>query len=268
MKKQTYGFIGCGNMGGALCRAFAKNAAGSLAVSDANREKAAALAAEVGAQLSENRALAAEAHFLFLGVKPQYLADMLSGIADVLAARKDDFVLVSMAAGVSVAAVRQMAGGAYPVIRIMPNTPVFAGQGMILYTMEGVPEMDRAAFLSDLSAAGRADELPERLIDAAGALSGCGPAYVYLFAEGLADGAVACGLPRDKAQLYAAQTLRGAAELLLTGQDPAVLKNAVCSPGGTTIAGVRALEEKAFRAAAMDAVIAAYERTAALMKKD
>ena len=130
-----------------------------------------------------------------------------------------------------------------------------------------VSEEQIEVFQNALSAAGILDRIPEDKIDAASALSGCGPAFVYLFAEALADGAVECGLPRDKAMLYAAQTLSGASKLLLTsGKHPGALKDAVCSPGGTTIAGVHALENSAFRAAAMSAVTAAYEKTLKLKK--
>ena len=137
---------------------------------------------------------------------------------------------------------------------------------MILYDVNNaVTDREIQGFLNGLSAAGRLDRIPERLIDAAGSLSGCGPAFVYLFAEALADGGVECGLPRDKALLYAAQTLLGAGKMLLeTGKHPGVLKDAVCSPGGTTIAGVHALENGAFRADAMNAVKAAFEKTQAL----
>ena len=115
--------------------------------------------------------------------------------------------------------------------------------------------------------AGKLDPIPEDKIDAASALSGCGPAFVYMFAEALSDGAVECGLPRDKAMLYAAQTLLGAAKLLKeSGKHPGALKDAVCSPGGTTIAGVHALEDGAFRASTMNAVKRAYERTLELKK--
>ena len=122
-------------------------------------------------------------------------------------------------------------------------------------------------FLDDMAFTGHMDQLPEHLIDAAGVVSGCGPAYMYMFAEALADGGVAGGLPRDKALLYAAQTLSGAAEMILqTGKHPGELKDAVCSPGGTTIAGVHALENGGFRSCAMDAVNAAYQRTLELKK--
>ena len=171
-----------------------------------------------------------------------------------------------MAAGVALADLRALAGVECPIIRIMPNTPAGVGQGMILYTAnDTVTSPMLEGFLGGLSHAGRFDPIPERLIDAAGAISGCGPAFVYLFAEALADGGVACGLPRDQAMLYAAQTLLGSAQMLLeSGRHPGQLKDAVCSPGGTTIAGVRTLENAAFRAAVMNAVIAAYEKTARL----
>ena len=193
-----------------------------------------------------------------------------AGIAPVLAARARAgrcFVLVTMAAGLTVARIREMAGADYPVIRIMPNTPCAIGKGMILCAAHGVTEAEKTAFCEGMAAAGRLDWLEEHLIDAGSAVSGCGPAFAYLFMEALADGAVECGLPRAKALEYAAQTLAGAAGLVLeSGQHPGALKDAVCSPGGSTIAGVHALEDGAFRATAIHAVVAAYEKTRALGK--
>jgi pyrroline-5-carboxylate reductase len=132
---------------------------------------------------------------------------------------------------------------------------------------ENVSEETEAAFVKSLSKGGLVQKIDEGKIDAASALHGCGPAFVYLFIEALADGAVACGLPRDTALSFAAKTVKGAAEMVLeTGKHPGALKDAVTSPGGTTIEGVRVLEEQGFRGAAMDAVIAAYEKTLALGK--
>lgn len=266
---EFYGFIGCGNMGAPLARAAAKTlTGGQIMLANRTPSKAEALAEELGCLVGENADVARQATTIFLGVKPQMMGDMLSGIAPVLAERKDRFVLVTMAAGLTIARIREMAGGDYPVIRIMPNTPASIGEGMILYTAEGVTDEEQERFLYNMAAAGRFDALPESLIDAGSAVSGCGPAFVYPFIEALADGAVACGLPRAKAQEYAAQTLVGAAKLVLeSGQHPGALKDAVCSPGGSTIAGVRALEQRGFRSAATEAVVAAYEKTKALGKQ-
>ena len=152
-----------------------------------------------------------------------------------------------------------------PVIRMMPNTPAAIGAGVVQYCGQGVTVEELDDFAALIAPAGLVDPVPEGMIDAASALSGCGPAFAYMFLEALADGGVACGLPRDKALAYAAQMLEGAARMVLeSGRHPGALKDAVCSPGGTTIQGVRTLEEQGFRAAAMDAVIAAYEKTVRL----
>ena len=265
--EEIVGFIGTGNMGGALARAAAREMQ-PQAILLANRTaaKAQALAAELGCRWGTNEAAARESALLFLGVKPQMMEEMLAEIAPVLAARQTPATLVTMAAGLTMARIQEMAGAAYPVIRIMPNTPVLVERGMILsdHTDNVSPEalnLLRAA----LARAGRLDPLPERLIDAGSAVSGCGPAFVDLFLEALADGGVLCGLPRDKAMLYAAQMVLGAAALTLeTAQHPGPLKDAVCSPGGSTIVGVQTLERRAFRSAVIDAVEAAYHKTQAL----
>ena len=267
MSQFTFGFIGCGNMGGALALAAAKSlSAERLAVCDADPSKTELLTKEGKATCADLSTVASESEYIFLGVKPQGMAGLFATLSPILQKRTKPFILVSMAAGIEISKIEQLAGGDCGVIRIMPNTPVAVGEGMILYDAnQAVTDKQIEVFLQGLSAAGRLDRIPERLIDAAGSLSGCGPAFVYLFAEALADGGVECGLPRDKALLYAAQTLLGAGKMLLeTGKHPGVLKDAVCSPGGTTIVGVHALEDGAFRANAMDAVLAAYERTQTL----
>ncbi len=263
----TIGFIGTGNMGGALARAAAKTTK-ELRLADHVHSLAETLAAELGCTACSNGEIAAECGMIFLGVKPQYMAAMLAELSPVLAKRTDAFVLVSMAAGVTMDSIRSMVGADYPVIRIMPNTPVRVGSGMILFDhTENVTEEAVAMFRTVLAQAGRLDPLPERLIDAGCALTGCGPAFVDLFLEALADGAVACGLPRDKAMTYAAQMVMGSAQLALeSGLHPGQLKDQVCSPGGSTIAGVRALEQYGFRSAVIEAVDAAYIRTCELGK--
>ena len=260
----TLGFIGVGSMGGALARAACRTLAPSqVLLTNRSMEKAQALAAELGcAAASSNDAIAQSAKFLFLGVKPQMMADMLAGIAPVLKARTDRFLLVSMAASLTIAELQKMAGGDYPVIRIMPNTPASIGEGMILYTCgEGVTKEEEQELLAAMAGAGKFSAIPERLMDAGSSVAGCGPAFVDLFIEALADGGVACGLPRAQALEFAAQMVAGSAKLVLeNGSHPGVLKDAVCSPGGTTIQGVRTLEKHGFRSAVMEAVIAACEK--------
>ena len=266
---KTFGFIGTGNMGSALARSAAKAlAAEDILLSDSYAPAAENVGQELGCKAVSVDTVAATADFIFLGVKPQVMQTMLTQIAPILAKRTDPFVLVSMAAGVSIADIRRMAGADYPVIRIMPNIPVSVGGGVILYdTTENVSREAAQYFGQNMRFAGLVDRLPEKLIDAGSALSGCGPAFACLFIEALADGAVACGLPRAQALSYAAQTLAGTANMLLaTGQHPGSLKDAVCSPGGSTIAGVGAMEQGAFRASVMDAVASAYQRTLELGK--
>lgn len=258
----TLGFIGTGNMGGALAQAAAKNNNNRLLLANRHPEKAQRLREKIGGELTDSRGAAAKADYIFLGVKPQMLEALFAEIRVSLSARSDRFVLVSMAAGTSMEKVQRLAGGDYPVIRIMPNTPVSIGEGMILYACsKELRQEEKNAFLEAMAAAGRFSPLEEKLIDAGSAVSGCGPAFVDLFIEALADGGVACGLPRAQALEYAAQMTAGSARLILeSGRHPGELKDAVCSPGGTTIQGVRTLEEAGFRAAVMNAVIAAYEK--------
>lgn len=257
-------FIGTGNMGGALARAVrAALPEAELYLSDRSREKAEALAEEIGAEVLDNVTAAERADYLFLGVKPQMLGNLSEEIGEITRARGSSVTLVSMAAGVPIARINELFGKTVPVIRIMPNTPVSVGKGLVLWCTNGTVQTGgKQDFRAMLAKAGVLSELPEGLIDAGCALSGCGPAFVCLFLEAMADGAVTCGLPRAQAMEYAAQTLLGTAALLLdTGKHPGELKDAVCSPAGSTIAGVRALEKGAFRADVMNAVIAAFERT-------
>lgn len=270
MMFQSIGFIGTGHMGAALARAAAKGAGDApIYLANRNPEKARRLAQELDCRETDNQTVARQCDLIFLGVKPQLMGQVLSDLAPVLAQRADRFVLASMAAGLSIQAIRDMAGGDYPVIRLMPNTPVAVGAGVIQYCAQGVSQEELGAFQILMAPAGLVDRINEELSDASSALSGCGPAFCALLIEALADGGVACGLPRDKAQLYTAQMVKGAAMLMLeTGIHPGAMKDGVCSPGGTTIQGVRILEEQGFRAAAMNAVIAAYEKTLSLGKKN
>ncbi len=260
-----YGFLGCGSMGGAIARAVSQATRDILLTDRSGRGRK--LAEQLGVTYTDAAEMAAQCDRIFLAVKPQMMEAALSPLREILQRRKP--LLITMAAGLSMEKIEAMAGGNLPVIRIMPNTPAMIGAGMTQYCRNSLvtSEME-TEFLSVLRFTGRLDKLDEHLIDAASALSGCGPAYMYLFLEGLADGAVACGIPRSKAYEYAAATMEGAARLVLeTGSHPGALKDAVCSPGGSTIQGVRVLEEKGLRAAAMDCVIAACEKSKRLGEK-
>ena len=263
------GFIGCGNMGGALAIAAANSIGGNFVyVSDADSEKAKEFADKNSVNVTTAKAVAEECDFIFLGVKPQVLKSVCSELAPAFKARKDHFVIVSMAAGVKLCDLEEMCEGNFPIIRIMPNIPASVGAGMILYTgNKTVTQEDFSEFLKSLEKAGMLDSIEESKIDAASAISGCGPAFVFMFIEALADGGVKCGLPRDKALLYAAETLFGASKMVIdTNEHPGKLKDAVCSPAGSTIEGVNALENGSFRADVMNAVDKAYKRTVELGK--
>lgn len=265
---ETIGFIGCGNMGAALARAAAKIIpAGDIMLANRTPEKAHALADELGARPARNQEVAQACDLVVLGVKPQNLADLFTEIGDTLRARTNRVVLVSMAAGRSIADIRALAGADLPVIRIMPNLPVAIGQGMTLYCASGVTDEELRSFLAAFAAAGQFCELPESLFDAGMAISGCGPAFVFMFLDALAQGGVACGLDEARARELAVQTIIGsAAQVAQSKATPVELTRAVCSPGGTTIEGVYALQRGNFTSTVMQAVQASYDKAAHIAK--
>ena len=257
------GFIGCGNMGGALAAAAAKYKDAEIRLFDKDEDKAKALAERIGGIVCDIDGVCA-CELVFLGVKPNIIPVVADEIAKKVAV--SGATVISMAAGIPLAKLAVMLGD-LPIIRIMPNTPAEVGYGMILYTANEKGADALPLFLEAMAAAGKFDAIDERLIDAASAISGCGPAFVYMFIEALADGGVMSGLPRDKAMLYAAETLIGAAEVVKqTGRHPGALKDAVCSPGGSTIEGVKALEDGKMRGTVSGAVVASYEKTVKLGK--
>ena len=260
----TFGFIGTGNMGGALARAARKRlSGGEILLANRSATKAEALAQELDCRAVDNAAVAAGADYIFLGVKPYMVAGLMEKIGPVLAARKDRFVLVSMAAAHTIPDQRERGCGDWPLIRIMPNTPALLGEGMTgvtydrgLFTEEEEQEI-RAFFQSF----GRMEYVEERLMSAVVCASGSSPAYVYMFIEALADGCVKNGLPRQAAYKMVAQAVLGSAKMVLeTGKHPGELKDMVCSPGGTTIEGLAALEENGFRGAIIKACDANFEK--------
>ena len=262
------GFIGAGNMGSALAKAT-KKAGCEVYIYDKDMVKAKLLASEIEAKCGDKEIIAETCDYIFLAVKPNIIPIAINEIKASLEKRSTPYTVVSMAAGVAIEKLEASFSPLKPaIIRIMPNTPVAYGKGMTLFTKNAcVSDKSIDSFKEIMSHSGRLDEITEKLIDAASAVSGCGPAFVYMFIEALADGGVECGLPRDKALLYAAETLIGAAETVKqSGKHPGELKDAVCSPGGSTIEGVLALEEGAFRSVSSSAVVAAYEKTLKLGK--
>jgi pyrroline-5-carboxylate reductase len=263
-------------MGTALMKGAAEIAGGGrIGFCDTDQAKAAAAAKDLGAAVYASPvAAAAKGDYVFLAVKPQALGGLLGEIAPVLGERLATGrppVLVSMAAGWPIGKIQSLAGKAgaaasVPTARIMPNTPALIRRGMIAMAVS--PELDAAKtgeLAALLGAAGMVDLVDEGYLDAVTGLSGSGPAFVYLLIEALADGGVRAGLPRDKALRYAARTVLGAAAMVEeTGKHPGELKDMVASPGGTTIAGLAALERGAFRGTVMDAVEAAWKRSVEL----
>lgn len=260
------GFIGAGNMGGALAKAAAVGGAEVL-LADRDREKAAALAAEIGGSVCANDEVVRKAEYVFLAVKPQQYADVLGELKAAFAERAGGFTVVSMAAGITTGKVRDLIGADCPVVRIMPNLPVSVGEGMVLYCTAGVDCDALDSLLQVMSRSGRWEAIDESLIDAGSALSGCGPAFVYLFIDALKKGGAACGLSDEQAALLAAQTVLGAAKLTIqSGREPSDLCRAVCSPAGSTIEGVNVLNASPFADQVAAAIAASYKRTIELGK--
>jgi pyrroline-5-carboxylate reductase len=253
-------------MGNALMKGAAAGGV-RIGFSDADTQKAERAAQALGGVVyASNTEAANRGDYVFLAVKPQVMPGVLTEIAPALQERLaagNPAVLVSMAAGWSIGNNQARVGERAPVVRIMPKTPALISRGMIALAASPEAGPEKTGRLEKiLGAAGLVDPVEEKYMDAVTALSGSGPAYVYLFIEALADGGVRAGLPRDKALRYAAQTVLGAAAMVQeTGKHPGELKDMVASPGGTTIAGVAALEHGAFRGAVMDAVEAAWKRS-------
>jgi len=257
-------FLGAGNMAGALLRGAVRRAGrdpSTLALTDIHSEARAALKTELGvAEFMSNAEACAWADEVVLAVKPQVLPGVLAEIASALG---PDKLVISIAAGVTLARLEQGLQGHAKLVRAMPNTPALVGEGATaLARGRGVSDEDFAQAQRLFSATGGVVTVEERLMDAVTGLSGSGPAYAFVAIEALSDAGVRVGLPRDVATKLAAQTLLGAAKLLLeSGEHPGKLKDMVTSPGGTTIAGVAALEREGLRAALIAAVEAATARS-------
>lgn len=267
--KYKIAFIGCGSMGSAML-------SGITGSGLAQPEEIIAAVPTEGSQerlrktygitvTADNAEAARNAEIVILAVKPAVVPSVAGELKDVLSAEQ---ILISVAAGISVAKLEELfmsmeLVGKIQIVRAMPNTPAAVGQAMTAAVPNAhiTPEnLDRAMKL--LGSFGRAEIVPESLMDTVTGLSGSGPAFIYMLIEAMADEAVREGMTRDKAYVFAAQTVLGSAQMVLsTGEHPGALKDKVCSPHGTTIAGVAALEHAGFRSAMMDGVRAAYERS-------
>lgn len=248
--------IGTGNMGQALVRGFLRQnliTGSSIRLFDTEQEKAAAFAGEIGAVTFESAALAVTgADIVLLAVKPQVIEQ---AIASFSAQMQDKTLLLSIAAGVSLKRLRLLTGPLPAIARVMPNTPAMVGSGVSAVCYDRASEQQRQYVESLLASCGLVFNIQEKQMDAVTGLSGSGPAYVMMMIEAMADGGVLEGLNRDAAIKMAAMTLMGSAQMVLeTGTHPAVLKDQVCSPGGTTIEAVMVLEESGLRAALINAV--------------
>jgi pyrroline-5-carboxylate reductase len=260
------GFLGAGKMATALATGFLNAGlvpANQLCAADPLAAAREHFAAETGAQtFATNLPAAQMANVLILATKPDQVAAALAEIAGVFK-QNQQFLLISIAAGVTLARLEGALPAGARVIRVMPNTPALVGAGASAYALGAhATAADGELAQQLLSAVGVALPVKESLLDAVTGLSGSGPAYVYQFIEALSDGGVAAGLPRDVATRLAAQTVLGGAKMVLeTGQHPGALKDQVTSPGGTTIEGLHELEKGRLRATVMSAVRAAADKS-------
>ena len=261
---KNIGFIGCGKMGQAIMAGMLKAEAvqpENLKVSTSRRITLAAIEQKYKVKGSlHNKEIAEWADLLFLAVQPSFHNKVLGEIKDSL---KKDVLIITMAAGVTLEQIEKELNRKVKVVRTMPNTPALVGEGMTAMCLNSaITETDLAEVQRLLNSFGKTEVINEDLMDAVPAISGSSPAYAYLFIEALADGGVRDGIPREQAYRMAAQALLGAAKMVLeTGKHPGSLKDDVCTPGGSTIEAVAALEANQFRASILQAMQACTNKT-------
>ncbi|MFP4213218.1 MAG: pyrroline-5-carboxylate reductase [Desulfohalobiaceae bacterium] len=255
------GFIGAGNMGGALLRGWAAEPGLELAACDPDRDRLQALAGETGLQaLDSARQVVQDSDYVFLAVKPHLTDKMLQETADLL---QPSQVVVSIAAGVRLDRLSQALAGACPVVRVMPNTPALIGSGVfaVCFPDSGLHQESQDFLLQLFGRLGRVHQLQEKDMDAFTALIGSGPAYVFHFLQSLVQAGVSLGFSREQAKDMVLGLAQGSVRMADEGQEPlSELLEQVCSPAGTTIQGINHLERRAVRAAVIDAVQAAWQR--------
>lgn len=258
------GVIGFGNMaeaivGGSLSGGFIKKE--EITVSGKDDAMLTKASEKYGAAIeTDNKKVVEGADVILLSVKPQVLSEVIDEIKDVCTSDK---LIISIVAGKTQEWIENAFGGARKIVRCMPNTPALVGEGCTgICFSDSVTEAEKKYALELFNCVGKAQEVPEKLMDVVVGISGSSPAYVFMFIEAMADAAVEAGMPRKQAYDFAAQAVLGSAKLLLeTGKHPGELKDMVCSPGGTTIAAVHVLEEQGMRGAVMNAVVRCIERS-------
>lgn len=264
-----FGFIGAGNMGYPLLKAAIQTFGSEEVVyTDASMERNQFVMKDTGVPFAEdNVAVVKQCKYLVLAVKPQFFPQVLSQIKKVVT---KDHIVISIAAGITIDSIKDAISESIRIIRSMPNTPAMVLKGMtgVSYSYDDYSEEEKNIVDRFFRSFGKYEIFDEKLMNAVVCANGSSPAYVYMFIEALADSVVSYGIPRDKAYILAAQTVLGAAAMVLeTGEHPGKLKDNVCSPGGTTIAAVKALEEHGLRNAVMKATDACYEKAVSLSIK-
>ncbi len=264
------GFIGSGNMGGAIIGGIVNGKIAipsDILVSDKNEDALKKISSEYGVNTTtDNKAVAGESDVLFLCIKPQFLYLVIDEIKDSVS---ENTVIVSIVAGQSIEAITSAFGKKIKLIRVMPNTPALVGEGMAALTPnENVTKEEAEVVLNVFNSFGKGEIVSENLMDAVTAVSGSSPAYVFMMIEAMADAAVIGGMPRSQAYTFAAQAVMGSAKMVLeTGKHPGELKDMVCSPAGTTIDAVAVLEKEGLRSSIIDAMISCMNKSKELGKK-
>ena len=259
------GFIGTGNMGYAMLKGASKAFSPNISYTDVNEEKLKEIEKEIGISYSlTNQQVVDAADIIVLGIKPQYMQKVLMELEFT-----NQKILISLAPGITVEKIRSLTFGNPRIVRSMPNTPALIGEGMssLCFSDNTFSQEERQTVLDLFASFGKVVEILEALMDAVVPVSGSSPAYVFILIEAMADAAVLHGLSREMAYEMAAQSVMGAAKMYLESKThPAILKDQVCSPGGTTIEAVRVLEEKGFRSAIIEAMDACFEKTKRMQK--
>lgn len=257
------GFIGIGNMGYAMIKGIVDSLNDvELVYTDVNKEKLEQVKSEIKFDyVNSNSECVKNSKYVILAVKPQYYKQVLDDIKEVVT---NNHIIISIAPGINIEYLKENLGEDIKIVRAMPNTPALVGQGMsaVSFSDDNYEIIEKEMVNNIFKSFGDMVELPEHLMNAVVAVSGSSPAYVYMFIEAMADAGVLFGLPRDISYKLAAGSVLGSAKMVLeTGKHPGELKDAVCSPGGTTIEAVKELEKNGFRSSVIEAMKSCYDKT-------